>query len=340
MIALLLAIAAAVAAASALVTGLEARALGRQDARDRGRAGSGARRRSGRRPHWRADGAGAGPDRDAGAPAGAHRADAHNSHADPDPAYPGLARGGQRSRAAALATALARLGRRAGLPLPTPGDLDARIAAAGLPPAVSADEVMAVKAGAALVGALAGVTLLLPAAPGRLGPVAALAAPAAAFIAPDLYLARRARARAQRLALDLADVLDLTRVAVAAGLPVTRALEAVGEHHAGPLARELAVTAALIEIGVPRAEAFTRLAERAPLPGVLALVAAVTRADRHGTPLGPALVSLAQDARTDHARRLQARAAKAAPKIQLAVALLLVPAAMLLLAAGLVATYR
>ncbi|WP_354701815.1 hypothetical protein DSM112329_02152 [Paraconexibacter sp. AEG42_29] len=245
-----------------------------------------------------------------------------------------------RRRRSPTANALARLGRRAGLPLREPGDLARRVHAAGLPPAVTSDEVMAVKAGAALVGAALGLSVLMPAAPGRLGPVVVFAAPAAAFLAPDLWLARRARGRARLLAIDLPDVLDLTRVAVASGLPVVRALQAVGERRGGPLAAELTVCAALIEVGVPRAQALHRLAARCPLPGVAAFVAAVQRADRHGTPLGPALAALAADARTDRARRIQDRAARAAPKIQLAVALLLVPAAMLLLAAALITGTR
>jgi tight adherence protein C len=64
-------------------------------------------------------------------------------------------------------------------------------------------------------------------------------------------------------------------------------------------------------------------------------VAALQRAERHGAPLGPALAALAADARARRAQALRERAAKAAPKIQLVVALLLVPAVMLLLGAAL-----
>jgi tight adherence protein C len=74
---------------------------------------------------------------------------------------------------------------------------------------------------------------------------------------------------------------------------------------------------------------------RCPLPAAAAFTVALTRADRHGTPLAPALAALAADARGDRARRLDDRAAKAAPKIQLVVALLLVPAVLLLVAAAL-----
>jgi len=88
-------------------------------------------------------------------------------------------------------------------------------------------------------------------------------------------------------------------------------------------------------VGVPRAESLEALARRAPLPGVRALVAAIGRADRHGAPLGPALSALATQARTDRARAAREAAARAAPKVQLVVAALLVPGAMLLIASAL-----
>jgi tight adherence protein C len=86
---------------------------------------------------------------------------------------------------------------------------------------------------------------------------------------------------------------------------------------------------------VPRAQSLEALARRAPLPGVRAVVAAIRRADRHGAPLGPALCALALASRADRARALREAAAKAAPKVQLAVAALLVPGAMLLIASAL-----
>jgi tight adherence protein C len=238
------------------------------------------------------------------------------------------------TRASRWGAALARLGRRIGAPAP-PGDLAARLAAAGLPATVGAADAMAAKAGGGVVAALA-VAPLAGALPTRLALVLLPAAAAGGFLAPDLWLARRARRRATRAGLELADVLDLLRVAVEAGLPVGRALEEVGRRRSGLVAGELRAVAARLQLGVPRAEALRRLQRRLPLPAVAVLTAAVQRADRHGTPLGPALDALAQEARADRARRLHEQAASAAPRIQLAVALLLVPAVLLFVAAGLV----
>jgi tight adherence protein C len=254
--------------------------------------------------------------------------------------------------------ALVALGRRAGLPLRPPADLVVRLAAAGVgdggaatagahgasgaarPPGASgrADplaEVMALKTGAALVAGLLALPLA-GAAPGRLWLVVVPGLPAAAYLAPDVWLARRARRRAQVLAVQAPEVLDLVRIAVAAGLPVMRAFGEVGRRHGGLLAAELGTASARTALGEPTARALDRLRARCPAPAVHAMVAAVDRSARHGAPLAPALAAIATDARAERARRIQDRAARAAPKIQLVVALLLVPAVLLLVAAALV----
>ena len=139
---------------------------------------------------------------------------------------------------------------------------------------------------------------------------------------------------------ELPDVLDLLRVAVDAGLAPARALGEVGRRRHGPLAAELRAAAARIALGEPRARVLARLERRCPAEDVAPLVAALHRAERHGAPLGPALAALAADARARHAQRLRERAARAAPKIQLVVALLLVPAVMLLVGAAVASALR
>lgn len=238
-----------------------------------------------------------------------------------------------RGRLAAALAVLARLGRRAGAPA-APADLRFRLAAAGSPLGLGAGDLMAVKAGAGLVAAL-GAVPVAASLPGRLGLVALVAGPAGAFLVPDLWLARRARRRRATMALELPDVLDLLRVAVDAGLPVVRALDEVGRRCRGVLAAELRTCAGAIGLGVPREGALLALERRCPLEAVGVLVAAIERADRHGAPLGESLAALAADARADRARAVRDRAARAAPKIQLVVALLLVPAVLLLVAAAL-----
>lgn len=217
-----------------------------------------------------------------------------------------------------------------------PMDLAARIEAAGAPAGLGTGEVMALKAAAAgVAGALGAVSG--PVAPGRLGVLIAVAAPAAGFMAPDLWLARRARERIRTARRDLPALLDLLRVAVDAGLAPGRALGAVASRSNAPLARELGTVAHQIQLGVSLERALVTLTRRLPAPELTAFAAALNRAARHGAPLSDTLAAQSRDARTARRRRIQEEAAKASPKIQLVVALLLVPSVLLIVAAALAA---
>jgi tight adherence protein C len=235
-------------------------------------------------------------------------------------------------RMLAAAGAVLRRVSRARAPL----SLDERIAAAGAPAGLGPRELIAAKLAASLAGAGVGV-VLGAAAPGRLGPVVVAVAPAAAFLAPDWWLRRRATARGRAARRELPALLDLLRVTVEAGLPPASAFAAVGERAAGTLATEWRVVGRECAFGVPLGEALAGLERRLPLPEVRALVAALDRAARHGAPLAETLAAQARDARLARRRQIEEEAARAGPKIQLVVALLLVPSVLLLVAAALAA---
>jgi tight adherence protein C len=105
----------------------------------------------------------------------------------------------------------------------------------------------------------------------------------------------------------------------------------------GPLADELAVLAAEASCGVPQRRALETLRRRAPVPEVAALCGLIERSRRYGSPLAEQLREQASGLRGNQRRRIEEQAARAAPKIQLAVALLLVPSVLLMIAAGLLA---
>jgi tight adherence protein C len=241
-----------------------------------------------------------------------------------------------RRRRRAVPRALVALGAGAARGRATPRDLERRIRAAGRPGGVGPREVLAAKLGCTAAGAVAG-TLLAAMAPGRLGFAIVVAAPASGFVAPDLWLARHARDRARRVRRELPALLDLLRVTVAAGSPLGAALAEVGGRANGPLASEWRAVGAEVDLGVPLAEALAGLRERLPQAEVVALCAALDRARRHGAPLADTLAGQARDARLALRRRVAEDAAKAGPKIQLVVALLLVPSVLLLVAASLAA---
>lgn len=243
----------------------------------------------------------------------------------------------------AAVAALAAAGRRLApaARIAAPSDLEARIAAAGLAAPVPGPlarldvrDLMAAKLAAAGLGAGAGL-LVGSMAPGRLGPALAVTGPLAGFLAPDLWLARLARERARRVRRELPGMLDLLRVTVDAGLPLTAALAAVGDRTRGTLGAEWRVVGREIALGVPLSESLRAMLARVPTQEVGALIGALERAGRHGTPLAETLESQARAARASRRRRIREEAARAGPKIQLVVALLLVPSVLLLVAAAL-----
>lgn len=240
-------------------------------------------------------------------------------------------------RAGVGLTLLTEIGRRLGV-APAPEDLARRLAGAGAPTWLGAADVMAVRTGAALVALLAAAGPAT-ALPGRLGPVAVVAASLSAAYAPDLWLRRRARTRGRTMAAEAPDVLDLMRVCIEAGRTPTAAMAEVGRRHPGLLGRELHRAARELALGHPHQHVLAQLADRCPIEEVATLAVTLRRAERHGAPLAPALTALAADARAARARAVREQAARAAPKIQLVVALLLVPAVMLLVGAALASAF-
>ncbi len=212
----------------------------------------------------------------------------------------------------------------------------ARLERAGWAERVSPHAFLMAKVAAATTGALA-LPLVLPAAPARLVPVLIPGLIVAGFAAPDALAERAARRRQAQINRALPDVLDLLAVGAAAGRHPAALLAEVAGRGFGPLATELGFACAEIEAGVPQTRALARLRERTGAIALGGLAAALERSRRFGAPLADQLQAQASALRRDERRLITERAARAAPKIQLVVALVLVPSALLAVAAAIVA---
>jgi tight adherence protein C len=203
-----------------------------------------------------------------------------------------------------------------------------------LPRRLGPRELLRARIAAALAAAAGGLVAgaLLP---GRLGLLAAVAAPALGFLAPDLWLARRRSERIAEVRRDMPALLDLLGVAVEAGLSLPGALAEVARRSHAPLARLWGGMAAQVAVGVPLAEALEAHRREIAIPEVDSFAGALARAVRHGAPLADTLAAQAREVRLARRRAIQEQAARAGPKMQLVVALLLVPSVMLLVAAAL-----
>jgi tight adherence protein C len=228
---------------------------------------------------------------------------------------------------AALPDPLAELARRL--------DLRARLARAGLAETVDLRALLTAKCAGAIAGA-GFAALAAPAAPGRLAVAVAVGVPLAGFFAPDALLERRARRRATELRAALPDALDLLATAAAAGRSPLAGFAEVARGE-GALARELAMVVAETSSGASQGQALASLRQRMPARELAAMAGVIERSRRHGSPLADQLYDQAAGLRAEQRRDIGERAAKAAPKIQLVVALLLVPSVLLMIAAGLLA---
>lgn len=192
---------------------------------------------------------------------------------------------------------------------------------------------------ARLAGAAGGAAVAfvaVPALPPRLGFVAGPLLIAAGFVGPDAIAERRARRRRDRFVAALPDALDILAVGSASGRGLASLmgrLRATG----GPLAAELDLVVASIECGVPPREAIADLRRRLRGPEIAAFAAAVERSHAYGSPLAEQLHLQATALRSEARRRIEEHAARAAPKIQLVVALVLVPSVLLMILAAIVA---
>jgi tight adherence protein C len=220
--------------------------------------------------------------------------------------------------------------------LAAPADLERRLAEAGHPAGIGAGDLLAAKAGGALAASAAGI-LASAVLPGRLALLAALVAPVLGFLAPDAWLARRRREHVAAVRRDMPALLDLLGVTVSGGLSLTGALTEVARRSRSPLARAWGGVAAQVAVGVPLVDALETHRRELRMPEVDAFIGALVRAARHGAPLSDTLAVQARDVRVARRRAVQEEAARAGPKMQLVVALVLVPSVMMLVAAALIA---
>jgi pilus assembly protein TadC len=205
-----------------------------------------------------------------------------------------------------------------------------------VPPPAQVD-VAALRAGAAIafVGLAVAALAVLGGATG-VGAALVLAGFGAAY--PDLWLRATAARRAERIERRVPELVELVASMVAAGVGVDGSLRGAGEAVGGELGEELERVHANLALGRPRSEELRDLALRTGSASLAQLALTLRLSDRLGVPLAEALRRQADRARMQRARMVQERAAKAGPRVLVVVVFVLVPAALLPLAAAVILT--
>jgi tight adherence protein C len=214
--------------------------------------------------------------------------------------------------------------------------LSERLERAGLANRFGPAAVLGAKAAGTAIG-LACALAAVPAVPGRLGVVVAPLLGVAGFLAPDALLERAARLHRGRIVASLPGALDIMAVGAAAGRAPAAVIRDLAHRGSGPLAGELAVAVADLEAGAGQAAAVEELRGRVGGAEMGAFAAALERSARYGSPLAEQLEAQASAVRGEVRRRTEEAAARAAPKIQLVVALVLVPSVLLMILAAILA---
>ena len=214
--------------------------------------------------------------------------------------------------------------------------LPERIRRAGKSDQLSSRSLLLLKAALAMA-AFSFAALLSPLLSGRTAAVLVPLSAVAGFFLPDLMLERRARTRHRLMIASLPDALDLLAVSVATGKSLGAGLLDLMEAGRGPLSRELAETGEEMAWGAGQARALDGLKRRVGGKEIAALCATLERSRRLGSPLADQLRQQSAGLRQDQKRAIEEEAARAAPKIQLVIALVLVPSVLLMIAASLIA---
>ena len=170
---------------------------------------------------------------------------------------------------------------------------------------------------------------------GQPAPLLAVVAFAIGFYLPDLIVYSRVRSRQTAIARGLADALDLLVTCVEAGLSLDAALQRVAAEvrRAHPLlGDELGTTFLEVKTGIPRVEAFRRLALRTGVKDLKSLAATLTQTEIFGTSVALALRIQAEGIRTRRMQRAEERAGYVAVKMTLPLILCILPALVLIVA--------
>lgn len=158
---------------------------------------------------------------------------------------------------------------------------------------------------------------------------------AAGFLLPNLWLGNVIRKRVEAIRNGLPDSLDLMVVAVESGLgldaTLLRVADEMGNVHPA-LAEELQIATIETQMGIKRAEALTKMADRTAVPEMRALIAVITQAEKLGTSVAKALRNQADSLRTKRRQRAEERAQKTAVKLLIPLILFIFPAIFVVLA--------
>ena len=156
--------------------------------------------------------------------------------------------------------------------------------------------------------------------------VTVVAAVLAGWCLPLAIVKRRARARAERIDLDMPDLIDMLVATVEAGIAFSSSLQMVAKRLRGPLGDEIRLTLQEQSMGLGLNDALNNMLNRQNTPSVRAFVRSLVQGEQLGISIGQTLRNLSTEMRTLRRQLAEARAQKAPVKLVFPVVLLIFPA--------------
>jgi tight adherence protein C len=165
------------------------------------------------------------------------------------------------------------------------------------------------------------------------GPMVDLAAVVGAALfgskLPDLVVKNRRQKRMESIRKSLPDALDMLVICAEAGLGSDAALKRVvaeTSRKASILGEELNQTALELSFMPERRTALENLADRVPLPSILAFVNTLIQAEKYGTPLARAFKVLSQEQRNERMMRAEEKAGRLPATMTVPMMIFILPA--------------
>jgi tight adherence protein C len=146
------------------------------------------------------------------------------------------------------------------------------------------------------------------------------------WVAPLVFVRRRARFRMHRIERKLPDLIDLLVVTVEAGMGLGASLQLAAGKMDGPLADELRLTMQEQRMGRSLADALSNLLVRADTPGMRSFVRSVVQGESLGVSIGQIMRNLAEEMRKRRRKNAEEQAQKAPVKMLFPLVFLIFPA--------------
>jgi tight adherence protein C len=153
----------------------------------------------------------------------------------------------------------------------------------------------------------------------------------AGFMAPSIYLDRRAVVRVRRIDNEIPELVDLLVTTVEAGVGFLSAMQLAARRVREPLGQELRVTLREQGMGLGLDDALRNLGSRTKSGNLRMFVQAVLQGETLGVSIGKILRDLAVDMRKARRQMAEERAQKAPIKLLFPLVFLILPAMMLVL---------